>query len=131
MYGRDTLQLSFDIRRNPSIFLEKPAAFNEACIARKQEIPLFVICCFTGAASRVGCNSTRRTRLKTSESQMGDIVNLRRFRKRAAKQRDDERAAANRSLHGRTKAQRVLETSREEKLRRDFDAHKIETGETR
>ena len=37
---------------------------------------------------------------------MGDIINLRRFRKRAAKQRDDERAAANRTLHGRTKAER-------------------------
>jgi hypothetical protein len=62
---------------------------------------------------------------------MGDVVNLRRFRKRAAKQREDERAAANRILHGRTRAQRLLETSRDEKACRDFDAHKIETGETR
>jgi hypothetical protein len=62
---------------------------------------------------------------------MGDVVNLRRFRKRAVKQRDEERAVSNRTLHGRTKAQRLLETSRVEKLRRDFDAHKIETGETR
>jgi hypothetical protein len=61
---------------------------------------------------------------------MGDVVNLRTVRKRAAKQREDERAAANRTLHGRTKAQRLLETSRVEKLRRDFDAHKIENGET-
>lgn len=62
---------------------------------------------------------------------MGDVINLRRFRKRAAKQRDDERAAASRVVHGRTKAQRVLEASRTEKSRRDFDAHKIETGDTR
>ena len=60
---------------------------------------------------------------------MGDVINLRRFRKRAAEQRDDERAAANRTLHGQTKAERLLETSRVEKLRRDFDAHKIDTGE--
>jgi hypothetical protein len=62
---------------------------------------------------------------------MGEVVNLRRFRKRAAKQREDERAAANRILHGRTRAQRLLETSRDEKACRDFDAHKMETGETR
>ena len=61
---------------------------------------------------------------------MGDIINLRRFRKAAAKQLDDERAAANRTLHGRTKADRVLEASRAEKHRRDFNAHKIEPGET-
>ncbi|MEJ0077805.1 MAG: DUF4169 family protein [Alphaproteobacteria bacterium] len=62
---------------------------------------------------------------------MGDVINLRRFRKRDAKRRGDEQAAANRVDHGRTKAQRELETSRAEKGRRDFDAHKIETGETR
>ncbi|HWP15708.1 MAG TPA: DUF4169 family protein [Xanthobacteraceae bacterium] len=62
---------------------------------------------------------------------MGDIINLRRVRKRDAKRRADEQAAANRTAHGRTKAQRVLEASRAERGRRDFDAHKIETGETR
>jgi hypothetical protein len=62
---------------------------------------------------------------------MGDVINLRRFRKRAAKQRDDERAAANRIVHGRTKAQRGLEASETEKSHRDLNAHKIETGETR
>jgi hypothetical protein len=62
---------------------------------------------------------------------MGDVINLRRFRKRDAKRRDDEQAAANRIVHGRTKAQRVLEASRADKDRRDFDAHKTETGDTR
>ena len=61
---------------------------------------------------------------------MGDVVNLRRFRKRAEKQLDDKRASANRTVYGRTRAQRLLEISRAEKLRRDFDAHKIEPGET-
>ena len=61
---------------------------------------------------------------------MGDIVNLRKIRKRAAKQRDDERAAANRAAHGRTKAQRVLEAARSEKQGRDLEAHRIDTGET-
>ena len=62
---------------------------------------------------------------------MGDIINLRRFRKRAATQRDDERAAASRAMHGRTKSQRVLDVTQKEKFRRDYEAHKIEKGETR
>ena len=61
---------------------------------------------------------------------MGDVINLRRFRKRAARQREEERATANRALHGRTKAERLLEGAEAKKRRRDFDAHKIETGET-
>jgi hypothetical protein len=61
---------------------------------------------------------------------MGDIINLHKFRKRAAKRVVDERAATNRTVHGRTKAERVLEASRAEKLRRVLDAHKIEPGET-
>ena len=60
---------------------------------------------------------------------MGDIITLHKFRKRAAKRVDDERAATNRAVHGRTKAARVLEASRAEKLRRVLDAHKIEPGE--
>jgi hypothetical protein len=62
---------------------------------------------------------------------MGDVINLRRFRKRADKQRDEKRAAANRALHGRTKAARALEEAQTEKFRRDFDANKIEKGDTR
>jgi hypothetical protein len=61
---------------------------------------------------------------------MGEIVNLRKVRKRAAKQRDDESAAANRAAYGRTKAQRVLEAARSEKQGRELDAHRIDTGET-
>lgn len=64
------------------------------------------------------------------EVRMGDVINLRRFRKRAAKERDEERATVNRALHGRSKAERLLEASRAERRRREFDAHKIETGET-
>lgn len=60
---------------------------------------------------------------------MGEIVNLRKVRKRAAKQRDDEHAAANRAAYGRTKAQRVLESARSEKQDRDLEAHRIDTGD--
>jgi len=62
---------------------------------------------------------------------MAEIVNLRRVRKRAAKQREDERAAANRMTHGRSKAERALEASRSDKSLRELDAHKLDTGDTR
>ena len=42
---------------------------------------------------------------------MGDVVNLRLARKRAARAADDEQAARNRAAHGRPKAERELEFS--------------------
>ena len=59
---------------------------------------------------------------------MGEIVNLHKARKAAKKQQDAERAATNRMAHGRTKAERILETALSEKTRRLLDAHKIDTG---
>jgi len=72
----------------------------------------------------------RRTFPGALEGTTVDVINLRRVRKRAAKQRDDERAAANRTRHGRSKPQRLVESSQADKSRRDFDAHKIEPGES-
>jgi len=60
---------------------------------------------------------------------MGDIVNLRKARKRAARERDGERAASNRMTHGRTKGERSLEAARSETARRLLDAHKIDPGD--
>ena len=40
---------------------------------------------------------------------MGEIVNLRKVRKEVEKRDDAERAAANRIVHGRSKAERSLE----------------------
>jgi hypothetical protein len=62
---------------------------------------------------------------------MGEIINLRKARKQARKLQEAERAAANRITHGRTKAERSLETTRAEKTRRLLDAHKIDRGDTR
>jgi hypothetical protein len=62
-------------------------------------------------------------------SAMGEIVNLHKVRKRAARERDARRAAENRITHGRTKAERTAETTRSEKIRRLLDAHKIEPGD--
>jgi Domain of unknown function (DUF4169) len=60
---------------------------------------------------------------------MGEIVNLRRARKRAERQLAEREAAANRLLHGRSKAERDLASNRDAKARRDLDRHRIERGD--
>ena len=62
---------------------------------------------------------------------MGDIVNLRRARKKAERQLAERKASANRLLHGRNKAERELEAKRDAKARRDLDRHQTETGDER
>ena len=60
---------------------------------------------------------------------MGDVVNLRKARKKAVRQRDQQQAAANRLRHGRSKAERRREETEDEKARRDLDRHRMETGD--
>jgi hypothetical protein len=60
---------------------------------------------------------------------MGDVVNLRRVRKQAGRKLDQQRAATNRLLHGRSKAERNLDTARQAKARRKLDQHRVETGD--
>jgi len=60
---------------------------------------------------------------------MGDLVNLRTARKRAKRREAEQAAASNRLDHGRTKAERKLEQFRGDRARRNFDQHRIETGE--
>jgi len=62
---------------------------------------------------------------------MGDIVNFRRARKKAERQLAERTASANRLRHGRSQAERELETKRDTKARRDLDRHRIETGDER
>ena len=61
---------------------------------------------------------------------MGELVNLHKARKRAAREREVERAAANRIQHGRTKAERSLETTRATKARELLESHKIDPGDS-
>ena len=56
---------------------------------------------------------------------MGDIVNLRRARKRQDRRRDDAKAAENRIVYGMTKAERRSLEARREKADRDLDARRI------
>jgi Domain of unknown function (DUF4169) len=60
---------------------------------------------------------------------MGEIVNLRKARKQATKREDAGRAAKNRIAHGRSKAERTLETKRTTLLNRHLDRHKLESGD--
>ena len=62
---------------------------------------------------------------------MGEILNLRRARKAAEREREQTLAAANRLKHGRSRSERELETSRDAKALRDLERHRIETGDER
>jgi hypothetical protein len=60
---------------------------------------------------------------------MAEIVNLRAVRKRSARQHSEKQAAEARVFHGMSKADRALARSNTEKIRRELDEHRIETGE--
>jgi hypothetical protein len=60
---------------------------------------------------------------------MAEIVNLRMARKRAQRLLSEKRAAAARVSHGVSKVDRMLAKANEEKIRRELDEHRIETGE--
>ena len=57
---------------------------------------------------------------------MGEVVNLRRQRKRAAREREAAEAAGNRVLHGRSKAEREVEAARRDLDERRLEAHRLE-----
>ena len=60
---------------------------------------------------------------------MGELINLHKARKQATQRQEEASAAANRILHGRSKAQRTLEATRSKQERRKLEAHKIDTGD--
>jgi hypothetical protein len=57
---------------------------------------------------------------------MADIVNLRMARKQAKRRQAEREAAQRRLAHGRSKAEKALQRSRDEKAERDLDRHRIE-----
>jgi hypothetical protein len=61
---------------------------------------------------------------------MGDVLNLRTARKRAARQRQDSKAATNRLIHGRRKSERAFDAVLDAKARHDLDQHRIGEGES-
>ena len=60
---------------------------------------------------------------------MGDVVNLKKYRKRAARELSAKQAEENRARFGRTKSERVID---EQRTRRDgelLDQHRIDGGD--
>ena len=59
---------------------------------------------------------------------MGDVVNLNRFRKRAAKESAAKQADANRARFGRSKSERAQEQQRTERATALLDQHRLGDG---
>jgi hypothetical protein len=57
---------------------------------------------------------------------MGDVVNLKRFKKRAEREQSAKQADANRKRFGRTKPERVLDEHRTGRANDLLDQHRID-----
>ncbi len=57
---------------------------------------------------------------------MGDVVNLKRFKKRTEKEQSAKQADANRTRFGRTKSERTLEERRASRASDLLDQHRID-----
>jgi hypothetical protein len=57
---------------------------------------------------------------------MGDVVNLKRFRKRATRDQSAKQAGANRARFGRTKSERALDEQRASRANDVLDQHRID-----
>jgi hypothetical protein len=60
------------------------------------------------------------------EIAMGDVVNLKRSRKRTERERSAKQADANRARFGRTKSERMLEESRGNRANDLLNQHRID-----
>ena len=60
---------------------------------------------------------------------MGDIVNLKRFKKRNEREQSAKQAEANRARFGRTKAERVSDEQRSDRANQLLDQHQIDGGD--
>ena len=57
---------------------------------------------------------------------MGDVVNLKRFKKRTAREASAQQADANRARFGRTKSERALDEQRTRRADDLLDQHRID-----
>jgi hypothetical protein len=60
------------------------------------------------------------------EASMADVVNLKRFKKRAEKQQSAKQAEVNRTRFGRTKSERALDEQRAKRANELLDHHRID-----
>ena len=57
---------------------------------------------------------------------MGEVVNLKRFKKRVEREQSAKQAEANRTRFGRTKSERILEERRTNRTNDLLDQHRID-----
>jgi hypothetical protein len=57
---------------------------------------------------------------------MGDVINLKRFKKRAERQQSEKQAETNRARFGRTKSERALDERRASRTKDLLDQHRID-----
>jgi hypothetical protein len=60
---------------------------------------------------------------------MGNVINLKRFRKRTERAASEKQADANRARFGRTKAERTLEKTRTSRAKELLEQHRIDHEE--
>jgi len=60
------------------------------------------------------------------EANMGDVINLKRFKKRNEKEQSAKQADANRARFGRTKAERALDGRRKDRAGDLLDQHLLD-----
>ena len=60
---------------------------------------------------------------------MGDVINLKRFKKRSEREQAAKQADANRARFGRTKSERALDELRTSRADNLLDQHRIEGGD--
>jgi hypothetical protein len=63
------------------------------------------------------------------ETNMGDVINLKRFKKRNEREQSANQADANRARFGRTRAERTLEERRKDRTGDLLDQHKLDDGD--
>jgi hypothetical protein len=63
------------------------------------------------------------------EASMGDVVNLKRFKKRNEREQSAKQADVNRARFGRTKSERALDEHRKERSSHLLDQHHIDGGD--
>jgi hypothetical protein len=63
------------------------------------------------------------------EANMGNVVNLKRFKKRSEKEQSAKQADANRARFGRTKSERALDEINNDRASRSLDQHQIDDGD--
>jgi hypothetical protein len=63
------------------------------------------------------------------EANMGDVINLKRFKKRNEREQLAKQADTNRARFGRTKAERALDERRKDRASDLLDQHKLNDGD--